>query len=53
VFSHPGLINGLLSALVMLGLAARMLAEERKMAERYPEYKAYAAHTKRIIPFIL
>jgi protein-S-isoprenylcysteine O-methyltransferase Ste14 len=53
VLSHPDIINGLLGALVMGGLAIRMAAEEHLVAERYPEYKVYAVHTKRIIPFIL
>jgi protein-S-isoprenylcysteine O-methyltransferase Ste14 len=53
VLSHPDIINGLLGALITVGLAVRMVAEERLVAERYPEYQAYAAHTKRIIPFIL
>jgi hypothetical protein len=39
--------------LVTVGLAARMLAEERRMVERFPEYIQYAAHTKRVILFIL
>jgi protein-S-isoprenylcysteine O-methyltransferase Ste14 len=52
VLTHPGIINGLSGALVTVGLAVRMAAEERLVAERYPEYAAYAAHTKRIIPFI-
>ena len=53
VFSHLGVINGLLGVLTTIGLVARMVAEERKMVERYPEYTEYATHTKRIIPFIL
>jgi len=53
VLTHPGIINGLLGALISVGLAVRMAAEERLVAERYPEYAVYAAHTKRIVPFIL
>jgi protein-S-isoprenylcysteine O-methyltransferase Ste14 len=53
VLSHLDIINGLLGALITVGLAVRMLAEEHLVAERYPEYLVYAAHTKRIIPFIL
>ena len=53
VFSHLGVINGLLGVLTTIGLVARMVAEERKMAERYPEYMDYATRTKHIIPFIL
>jgi len=53
ILSHPGITNELLGALVTVGLAARMVAEERLMTERYPEYVEYAARVKRIIPFIL
>jgi protein-S-isoprenylcysteine O-methyltransferase Ste14 len=28
-----------------------MLCEERLMTERYPEYRAYAQVTKRMIPY--
>ena len=30
----------------------RIAAEERLVLERYPEYAAYAARTKRLIPFV-
>jgi protein-S-isoprenylcysteine O-methyltransferase Ste14 len=53
VLSHADIINGLLGALITVGLAVRMVAEERLVAERHPEYLVYAARTKRIIPFIL
>jgi protein-S-isoprenylcysteine O-methyltransferase Ste14 len=53
VLSHVGVFNGLLGALATIGLATRMVAEEWLMTVRYPEYATYAAHTKRIIPFIL
>jgi protein-S-isoprenylcysteine O-methyltransferase Ste14 len=52
VLTHLSIINGLSGALVTVGLAVRMRAEERLVAERYPEYAVYAAHTKRIVPFI-
>lgn len=31
----------------------RMFAEERLLRPTFPEYDAYAARTKRIIPFVL
>ncbi len=40
----------------ILGLAGawmRIMAEERLLFEKYPEYASYAASTKRIIPFIV
>ena len=49
-FSIPGCVLGFV---VTIGLTIRMLAEERLVAERYPEFKEYAARTKRVIPFVL
>ena len=33
--------------------AVRIYAEERLLVQRYPEYAAYAAHTKRMIPYVI
>ncbi len=52
VFSHFSPVNVLLGAGVTLGLGMRMGAEERLLPERYPEYPAYAARTKRVVPFV-
>lgn len=41
-----------LALLVLLGAIARMLAEEHLVVGRYPEYAAYAARTKRMLPYI-
>ena len=35
------------------GSFLRIIAEEKLLLERYPEYAAYSAQTKRIIPFML
>jgi len=37
-------------ARVTVGLLIRMLAEERLVVARYPEYMAYAARVKRVVP---
>jgi protein-S-isoprenylcysteine O-methyltransferase Ste14 len=50
---HAGWWPVLLATLVTLGLGYRMLAEERLVAARYPEYQAWAARTRRLIPGIL
>jgi protein-S-isoprenylcysteine O-methyltransferase Ste14 len=42
-----------LGVLVSAALAVRIVAEERLVTARYPEYVAYAARTKRIIPFLV
>ncbi|HEV8239652.1 MAG TPA: isoprenylcysteine carboxylmethyltransferase family protein [Thermoanaerobaculia bacterium] len=45
--------NALLAGgLVALGLAVRMFLEERLVKARYPEYAAYAARTRRVVPFL-
>jgi|WetSurMetagenome_2_1015567.scaffolds.fasta_scaffold154845_3 protein-S-isoprenylcysteine O-methyltransferase Ste14 len=38
--------------LVFLGAYIRILSEESLVIERYPEYREYAAKTRRLIPFI-
>jgi protein-S-isoprenylcysteine O-methyltransferase Ste14 len=40
-------------ALVTLGLGVRMALEERLLVRRYPEYAAYAARTRRVVPFLI
>ena len=51
--SHLSLWNGLLGAVVALGLSFRALSEEKLVSERYPEYAEYAKRTARVLPFIL
>jgi len=53
VVSHPSMMSFSLAFLASAGLAVRMFAEEHMVTERYPDYKAYAERTKRVIPFIL
>jgi protein-S-isoprenylcysteine O-methyltransferase Ste14 len=53
ILTHPspgGLASGLL---IVAGAVMRIVPEERLLTERYPEYAAYAARTKRIIPFLM
>jgi len=45
-------LGALLVILVLIGAMARMFAEEQLLRARYPEYKAYAATTKRMVPFV-
>jgi len=40
------------SILLFMGALVRMLSEERLVVQRYPEYSAYAARTKRMFPHI-
>jgi protein-S-isoprenylcysteine O-methyltransferase Ste14 len=53
VFSHLSVAPVTLGALLTGGLFIRMLTEEKMVSERYPEYAAYAARTRRIVPFLL
>ena len=50
--AHLSPLPGALAALGLAGSLARMLAEERMLVGRYPEYREYAARTKRMIPFV-
>ena len=45
-------INVLLGVLLVVGAIGRMLCEERMIIEVYPEYRAYAQATKRMVPYI-
>jgi protein-S-isoprenylcysteine O-methyltransferase Ste14 len=38
--------------LLLIGAFTRMLAEERLLVERYPEYRIYAKGTKRMVPYL-
>jgi protein-S-isoprenylcysteine O-methyltransferase Ste14 len=53
IVTHPASTSFLLGFLVTGGLAVRIYAEERLVVQRYPDYAAYAARTKRVIPFLL
>ncbi|HVH25730.1 MAG TPA: isoprenylcysteine carboxylmethyltransferase family protein [Vicinamibacterales bacterium] len=50
--AHPSLIAGACATLVIGGSIIRLLAEERLLARRYSEYGAYAASTKRMVPYV-
>lgn len=48
--SHGNAGNGLLLGLAVAASAVRMAAEEGELRARYPEYTAYAARTRRLVP---
>jgi protein-S-isoprenylcysteine O-methyltransferase Ste14 len=52
VLSHLSAVNCLLALIATAATAVRIVAEERFLVKCYPEYVAYAARTKRIIPFV-
>jgi protein-S-isoprenylcysteine O-methyltransferase Ste14 len=51
--THATLLSVTLGLLATAATAVRMWAEERLVTARYPEYREYAARTKRVIPFVL
>lgn len=51
-FAHPSLWAAGLALAIFLGALGRMLAEERFLRARYPEYVEYEARTRRMLPFI-
>ena len=51
-FAHPSLLAAGLAAALLAGALARMLAEERMLRERYPEYAEYAGRTRRMVPYV-
>jgi protein-S-isoprenylcysteine O-methyltransferase Ste14 len=53
VMSHPSLVTVALGAAVTLVVAGRVVAEERALKTRYPDYADYVRSTKAIIPFIV
>jgi protein-S-isoprenylcysteine O-methyltransferase Ste14 len=53
VLSHASTTNVTLGVIAVAATAVRMVAEERLLVETYPEYAAYAARTKRILPAVL
>ena len=51
--SHISILNIGIAVIAIAGVAMRVYAEEVLLVQRYPEYREYAARTKRFIPFIL
>ena len=52
VISHFSPLNALLGLIASAATAVRIITEERLVRERYPEYRDYAARTKRLVPFV-
>jgi protein-S-isoprenylcysteine O-methyltransferase Ste14 len=51
--SHVSAASLILLVLAVVGAWMRIVAEERLLLDRYPEYAEYAARTKRVIPYVL
>lgn len=52
VVAHPSAMSVLFGACVLAGAFVRMRLEERLVAATYPEYRQYAATTKRMVPYL-
>jgi len=52
VIASPSGRNVFAAVVFALAQAARMLMEERELAHQFPEYRAYAARTPRLIPVL-
>ena len=53
IASHPSVPAALVAAVASGAVAVRIACEERLVIERYPEYREYAARTKRVLPFVI
>jgi len=53
VLSPWSAVNLGLAVVATVAIAVRILTEESLVRKRYPAYAAYAAHTRRVIPFLL
>ena len=52
VVAHPSATSVGFGACVLTGAIVRMLLEERLVAATSPEYRRYAATTKRMVPYV-
>jgi protein-S-isoprenylcysteine O-methyltransferase Ste14 len=50
--AHWSLAALAFAGMVTAGALVRMRCEERLLVERYPEYREYAASTRRMIPYV-
>ena len=50
IIVRPSLLGVALGTLASTAVGVRIIAEEKLVVARYPEYAAYAAKTRRLIP---
>ena len=53
IAAHPSLVTLATGLLATAFTAVRIAAEEKLLVTMYPEYRAYARVTKRVVPFVL
>jgi protein-S-isoprenylcysteine O-methyltransferase Ste14 len=49
---HPSVLSIAMAMLISVGAGIRISTEESMLLERYADYAAYAARTKRVVPFV-
>lgn len=50
--AHLSRWSAVLALVILVGALVRIVAEERFLRIRYPEYARYAARTKRMVPYV-
>jgi protein-S-isoprenylcysteine O-methyltransferase Ste14 len=53
ILAHLSLMNTIIGLAVTSVVVARVVAEERLLRARYPEYVSYSRSTKALLPFVL
>ena len=53
IITNWTLINAGIGVVVTFCLVIRMIAEEKLVALKYPDYESYSSCTKRIIPYVI
>ncbi len=53
VSSHLSMLSVSIGVVIAAATTVRIVAEEYFLSIRYPQYRAYAARTKRIVPFVV
>ena len=53
VLSHVSVLSVATGVAVTVGVGVRIACEERLLRERFPGYAAYAARTRRLVPFVV
>ncbi len=53
ILSHLSLVNAAIGIAVTTVIVARVIAEERLLRAKYPEYCEYARATKALVPYVV
>jgi len=53
VSSHFSILSVSLGVVIAAAMTVRIVAEEYFLTRRFPQYRDYAARTKRIVPFVV